>query len=161
MTIISLIAAMDEAGGIGRNNQLLCHLPADLQHFKAITLGKSILMGRNTYESIGKPLPGRLNIVISNTMQAQEGIVVVDSIEKALKQEQDSSEVMIIGGSTIYAQTISRAERLYITVIHHAFEADVFFPKIDKEIWRCSSSEFRPKDEKNTYDMTFCMYEKQ
>lgn len=160
MTIISLIAAMDEAGGIGRNNQLLCHLPADLQHFKAMTLGKPILMGRNTFQSIGKPLPGRLNIVISKTMQPQEGILVVDSIKKALEQVKDLPEIMIIGGATIYEQTITLATRLYITHIHHVFNADVIFPKIDQTIWQSISSDFRPHDEKNTYDMTFCCYEK-
>lgn len=160
MTIISLIAAMDEAGGIGRNNQLLCHLPADLQHFKSTTMGKPILMGRNTFQSIGKPLPGRLNIVISKTMQPQEGLIVVDSLDKAFQQVDDCAEVMVIGGATLYEQTISQAHRLYVTVIHHTFSADVFFPTIDKTSWRYVSSEFRAQDEKNNYDMTFYCYEK-
>lgn len=99
MSLISLIAAIDETGGLGINNQLLCYLPADLQHFKSITMGKPIIMGRKTYESIGKPLPGRLNIVISQSIQSIPGVVVVDSLGQAIKETADASEVMIIGGS--------------------------------------------------------------
>jgi len=160
MTTISLIAAMDEAGGIGRNNQLLCHLPADLKHFKTITLGKPIIMGRNTFESIGKPLPGRLNIVLSRTLSIIEGILIFDSLEKALDQVQDMPEVMIIGGAELYNQTLSQANRLYITVIHHRFDADVFFPKIDPAYWVCATKEFCQKDDRNAYDMTYISYEK-
>ena len=160
MATLSLIAAMDEAHGIGRNNQLLCHLPADLQHFKSTTLGKPIIMGRKTFESIGKPLPGRLNIVLSRTMSPIEGVLLFDSLEKALDYVKEVPEVMIIGGAALYQQTISIATCLYITVIHHVFEADVFFPKIDSSVWGCSEKAFRPKDEKNIYDMSFCIFER-
>lgn len=160
MTTISLIAAMDEAGGLGLNNQLLCYLPADLKHFKAITLGKPIIMGRHTFESIGKPLPGRLNIVLSRTMRPIEGIMVFDTVDKIISYASEFPEVMIIGGAQLYAQTINKASRLYITHIHHQFEADVFFPKIDEEIWCCRETEFREQDENNKYDMTYSIYEK-
>ncbi|CCD04469.1 Dihydrofolate reductase type 3 [Legionella pneumophila] len=160
MSLISLIAAIDEIGGLGINNQLLCYLPADLQHFKSITMGKPIIMGRKTYESIGKPLPGRLNIVISQSIQSIPGVVVVDSLGQAIKETASASEVMIIGGAKIYSQAISMANRLYITRIHHQFTADVFFPKINDLVWSCRSKEFRQHDDKNQYDMTFCVYER-
>ncbi|AMP88471.1 dihydrofolate reductase [Legionella pneumophila] len=160
MSLISLIAAIDEAGGLGINNQLLCYLPADLQHFKFITMGKPVIMGRKTYESIGKPLPGRLNIVISQMIQSIPGVIVVNSLGQAIEETADAREVMIIGGARIYSQAISMANRLYITRIHHRFMADVFFPKINELEWDCRSKEFQQHDEKNQYDMTFCLYER-
>jgi dihydrofolate reductase len=159
MTIISLIAALDEASGIGINNQLLCHLPADLQHFKTITMGKPIIMGRKTYESIGRPLPGRLNIVLSNSCSAIEGVVVVNSLAKALAETKDIAEVMIIGGEQLFKDALPIANRLYITRIHHQFHADVFFPNIDANRWTCVDEVFRQHDEKNPYDMSFSIYE--
>ncbi|CAM4506441.1 MAG: Dihydrofolate reductase [Legionella sp.] len=160
MTIISLIAALDAAGGIGINNQLLCHLPADLQHFKTITMGKPIIMGRKTYESIGRPLPGRLNIVLSNSCSAIEGVIVVNSLEKALAETKDIPEVMIIGGEQLFKDTMAIANRLYITRIHRQFIADVFFPNIDESLWTRTSNVFREHDEKNKYDMSFNIYER-
>lgn len=160
MTIISLIAAIDEAGGLGINNQLLCHLPADLQHFKKITMGKPIIMGRKTFVSIGKPLPGRTNIVLSHSSPSLEGVVVVDSLLKAINKYKEADELIIIGGAEIFNQSIEIATRLYITRIHHQFEADVFFPKIDTLVWSCQNKEFRQHDEKNSYDMTFCTFER-
>ncbi len=157
---ISLIAAVDEAFGLGVNNQLLCHLPADLQHFKSITMGKPILMGRSTYESIGKPLPGRLNVVLSTSVSAIDGVQVFDSLEKALSQLKEIPEIMVIGGAKLFAQTLDLAQSIYLTHIHHQFQADVFFPKLDENKWICQSSEFRSKDEKNLYDMSFCIYKK-
>ncbi|HAT8178119.1 TPA: dihydrofolate reductase [Legionella pneumophila] len=160
MSLISLIAAVDETGGLGINNQLLCYLPADLQHFKSITMGKPIIMGRKTYESIGKPLPGRLNIVVSQMIQSIPGVIVVNSLGQAIKEAADAPELMIIGGANIYSQAILMAHRLYITRIHHQFRADVFFPQINELEWSCRSKEFRQHDEKNQYDMTFCLYER-
>lgn len=160
MTIISLIAALDEAGGLGKNNQLLCHLPADLQYFKATTMGKPIIMGRHTYESIGRPLPGRLNIVLSRTTLSIPGVTVVDSVDQILDQTSTFPEIMIIGGAQLYNATIHMATRLYITRIHHRFDADVFFPNIDPQIWRCIKNEFRPHDERNEYDLTYYIYER-
>lgn len=160
MTTISLIAAIDEAGGLGVNNQLLCHLPADLQHFKTVTMGKPIIMGRKTFESIGKPLPGRANIVLSRSSQSIAGVQVVDSLARAISLNINSSELFIIGGSEIFTQAMDLATRLHITRIHHRFEADVFFPLIDESQWHIQYKEFRRHDDKNQFDMTFYTYER-
>ncbi|BCA93992.1 dihydrofolate reductase [Legionella antarctica] len=160
MPTISLIAAVDEEGGIGRNNQLLCYLPADLKHFKTFTMGKPIIMGRKTFESIGKPLPGRTNIVLSHSSSSIDGVLVVDSLSRAINSHEKAEEIMIIGGADIFAQAMGMATRLYITCIHHQFHADVFFPKIDASIWSCPKKEFRQRDSKNEYDMTFYIYER-
>lgn len=160
MTTISLIAAIDEQGGIGVNNQLLTHLPADLKYFKSVTMGKPIIMGRRTYESIGKPLPGRRNIIISTTLTSQSEISVVAKLDQALELTKNEPEVMVIGGGQLFAETINLATRLYITKIHHYFDADVFFPPIDQTIWECKQERWQSRDEKNQYDMTFTIYER-
>ena len=160
MTMVSVIVAVDEANGMGLNNQLLCHLPADLQHFKTITLGKPIIMGRKTFESIGKPLPGRTNIVLSQSTHSIEGVQVVDSLTRAINTNTNIPELIIIGGSQIFAQSMDVATRIYITRIHHHFEADVFFPIIDESKWQAKNKEFRPHDDKNKFDMTFFTYER-
>ncbi|MFI4955125.1 MAG: dihydrofolate reductase [Gammaproteobacteria bacterium] len=160
MTTINIIAAVDEAGGLGLNNKLLCHLPADLQHFKATTLGKPILMGRTTFESIGRTLPGRLNVVLSRTIKDIDGAMVFNSLETALQQLDEIPELFIIGGAQLYAQTLSLANRIYLTRIHNRFEADTFFPVIDETLWYCQNREFRRQDAKNQYDMTFCIYDR-
>lgn len=160
MPIINLIAAIDEHRGLGKNNQLLCHLPADLAHFKTITMGKPIIMGRKTFASIGRPLPGRLNIVLSRTEQAIPGVVTVGSLSQALETVADALDVMIIGGATLFEQAWPLASRLFLTVIHHTFAADVFFPSLDQDVWRCLEKTPRQADEKNPYDMTFYYYER-
>lgn len=160
MTIISLIAAVDEQGGLGRHNQLLCHLPADLEHFKAITLGKPVIMGRKTHESIGKVLPGRLNIVLSQQFKTLRDVTVLSSLTDAILFTKNEPEIMIIGGATLFEQAISMAHRVYLTLIHAAFEADVFFPKLDNRIWACKDTIERPHDEKNQQDITFLRYER-
>jgi dihydrofolate reductase len=158
--MISLIAAIDETYGLGFNNQLLCHLPADLQHFKSVTMGKPIVMGRKTFNSIGKPLPGRLNIILSRNASPIDGVVVSNSLDNAIQECKDFPEIMIIGGAELYAQSINQADRLYITRIHHRFTADVFFPEINDSIWQCQETQYRSKDEKNKFDMTFEMYQR-
>ena len=126
---ISIIVALADNRLIGGNNKLLWHLPADLQYFKSITLGKPIIMGRKTYESIGKPLPGRRNIVISRNKQFKCQVCeVYDSLSKALAALQDYAEVMIIGGAEIYQQALPIADKMYITIVHHAFTGDAYFP---------------------------------
>ena len=160
MTIISLIVAMDENRGIGKDNQLLCHLPADLKHFKEITMAKPIIMGRKTYLSIGKPLPGRLNIVLSNTLSSIEGVTVVNSLSEALALTSNVPEVMIIGGAVLFEEAIPLAQRIYLTIIHAQFDADVYFPTLDKNSWQCIEEVSRPKDEKNHYDLTFYSFER-
>lgn len=162
MKIISLVVAMDESRGIGKNNQLLCHLPADLKYFKQLTLGKPIIMGRKTYDSIGKPLPGRANIVISHQQLNIDGVKCVHSLEDALAFVQNEPEVMIIGGGQIFKQAIPYANRIYLTIIHHEFNADIFFPEFDEHIWACHSKSFRPSDEKNAFDVTnYCLIRKE
>jgi len=160
MTMVSVIVAVDEANGMGLNNQLLCHLPADLQHFKTITLGKPIIMGRKTFTSIGKPLPGRLNIVVSKTLTAIPGITLVDSLPNALLQGKNNSEIVIIGGAQLFAEGMAIASRVYLTRIHHQFTADVFFPFFNESDWICRNKEFRLHDETNEFSMTFYTFEK-
>ncbi|MBA2651106.1 MAG: dihydrofolate reductase [Tatlockia sp.] len=160
MTILSIIVAIDEQNGLGKENKLLCHLPADLQHFKTITMGKPIIMGRNTFESIGKPLPGRTNIVLSRNVQAINGAEVVESLPQALSLVADAPEVMLIGGANVFEQVLSLVSRIYLTQIHHQFDADVFFPKLNASDWLCKEKVFRSHDEKNSYDMTFYCYER-
>ena len=145
---------------IGKDNQMPWHLPADLKHFKTVTLGKPIIMGRKTYESIGRPLPGRKNIVIStNKAYMLEGCETVTSLNEALSLVNDVDEVMIIGGGFLYAQTLSQADRLYLTFIDLDVDGDTHFPDFKtlniKEIKR----EKYHKDEKNLYDYEFVDFE--
>ena len=158
--IVSLIAVVDELLGLGKDNALLCHLPADLQHFKSLTVGKPIIMGRNTFESIGKPLPNRQNIVLSRHPLTIEGVNIASSLEAAFELTKDQEEVMIIGGASIYEQAMVYAQRIYLTLIHHQFEADVFFPSFDKTVWVCQKECHRSRDERNRYDMTFYDYQR-
>ena len=160
MTIVSLIAAMDENRGLGKENKLLCHLPADLKHFKELTLGKPVIMGRNTYESIGKALPGRLNIVLSTRGIIIEDVTVVDSLFQALELTRSMPEVMIIGGAQVFQQALPLAHRIYLTLIHTKLDADIFFPVLDDKAWHLQEAILRHQDEKNKYDMTFCFYER-
>jgi dihydrofolate reductase len=132
--IISIIAAVAENSVIGKDNKLLWHIPDDLKRFKKITLGHPIIMGRKTFESIRRPLPGRLNIIISRNSEFKiEECVVVSSLEDALKiaAEHDAQEVFIIGGASIYKEAISYAHKLYLTKVHRSFEGDAFFPSYD------------------------------
>ena len=158
--LISLIAAMDENRLIGANNALPWHLPADLQHFKAMTMGKPILMGRKTYDSIGRPLPGRTNVVITRDKNWHvDGCVVAHSIEEALASV-DAEEVMVMGGASFYEQMISRAGRLYITRIHGQYEGDAWFPEYESDDWRLVSKEYFSADDVNPVGHSFLLYEK-
>lgn len=152
---------MDRNRLIGNNNQLPWHLPADFAHFKATTMGKPVIMGRKTYESIGKPLPGRTNIVLSRDSGTQfEGIECVSSFEEALVLVPDAEEVMVIGGSTIYEMLMPQADRLYLTYVDAEFEGDAWFPKFDENQWLEKESVTRKADEKNRYDCRFVTLEK-
>jgi dihydrofolate reductase len=159
MTSLSLIVAMDDNRLIGNKNKLPWHLPADLAFFKRTTMGKPIVMGRKTYESIGKPLPGRRNIVITrdDTFSAA-GCEVSNSIEAAMSLTKDDDEVMLIGGASLYEQTIARATQLYITRIHQSFEGDTWFPKIDLGEWKAVSREDFDADHSNQYAYSFIKY---
>jgi len=160
--MISLIAAMASNRVIGINNTLPWHLPADFKHFKAVTMGKPILMGRKTYESIGRPLPGRTNIIITNNPSyVAEGCHVVNSIEQALTLTEDDAEVMVIGGASFYQQTLPIAQRIYLTIIHHDFEGDAHFVEVDESIWREIERVDCQPDEKNCYPYSFLTLEKQ
>lgn len=159
MTQISLIAAIDENFGLGKDNQLLCHLPADLKHFKEITMGKPIIMGRKTFLSIGKPLPGRRNIVLTTQMEPVEGIEIAPTLKEAINLVHNVDEIMIIGGESVFRESMPIANQLYLTIIHHRFRADVYFPELDKSIWTCLEKQFQPRNEKNIYDMTFYHYQ--
>jgi dihydrofolate reductase len=142
---ISLIVALADNGVIGRANQLPWRIPADLKHFKEVTLGRAVIMGRKTYESIGKPLPGRRNIVVSRKAEEQPGVVVCRSLEEAFehcrKTEGDDAEVFVIGGSEIYRQAMPFADRLYLTRVHAQVEGDAFFPQFNESEYRELSRE--------------------
>ncbi len=142
MPKLSIIVAMSSNRVIGVNNSLPWHLSEDLKHFKTLTTGHTIIMGRKTYESIGKPLPNRRNIVISRNLNAfYGGVEVVHSLEDAFSTSSNDKEVFIIGGSNIYEQSLHLVEHLYITEIKKAFEGDAFFPEIDKSLWTESARE--------------------
>lgn len=160
MSMISLIAAVDEQLALGKDNQLLCHLPADLKHFKTLTIDKPVIMGRKTFTSIGRPLPKRTNIVLSKTLDDIKGVTVVTSLQDALTTVQNAPEIMIIGGALLYREALPLADRLYITHIHHQFKADVFFPPIAQNEWHCIEQTSYTHDDNNAYDMTFCTYER-
>ena len=155
--IISMIAAMASDRVIGDDNQMPWHLPADLQHFKRVTMNKPVVMGRKTFESIGRPLPGRRNIVITrNTSYQAEGIEVVSSPEEALNILKGTEEVMIIGGGNIYNQFLPLAERLYLTFIDLAVPGDTQFPDYEKDYqWAEIESEANQPDERNKYGYKF------
>jgi dihydrofolate reductase len=149
--LVSIIAAMDRNRLIGNNNQLPWHLPADLAHFKRVTMGKPIIMGRKTFESIGRPLPGRSNIVLTRSINFQaDGVMIAHSVEEALKQAGGASEVMIIGGSSIYELFLPEADRLYLTCVEDSYEGDAWFPEFDSDQWRVVASEAHTADEKNS-----------
>lgn len=163
MTILSMIVAHANNRVIGKDNDMPWHLPADLAYFKKTTLGKPVVMGRKTYESIGRPLPGRLNIVISRDENyLAEGITTVTSVEQALLQAGDVEEVMVIGGGAIYQHCLAAADRLYITHIDAEIDGDTQFPSYDLENdWRLSHSEKYAADAKNAFELNFCIYQRQ
>jgi dihydrofolate reductase len=154
--IISSIAAIAENNAIGKNNQLLWRLPADLKHFKEITTGHTVIMGRKTFESVGKPLPNRRNIVItrSNTLNI-ENVEVVNSIEQAIALCNQDEEVFIVGGAEIYQAAMDITNQIYLTVVHANFEADTYFPEIDPMIWEQTAVEKHEANEKNPFAYTF------
>lgn len=160
--IISLIAAMDKNRVIGKSgNELPWRLPADLKRFKSVTLGKPIIMGRKTFESIGRPLPERTNIIITRSEKYEApGCVVVHSPEKALSAAGDAPEVMIIGGAEIFARFLPLAKRLYFTHVSGEFEGDIYFPSLDPKEWREIFREAHEPDEKNPYNYTFVTLER-
>ena len=158
--MIAIVVAADENNVIGKDNQLPWHLPADLRHFKHLTMGHPILMGRKTFESIGKPLPGRTSIVITRQPDYEaEGCVVAHSLEEAIElATQQDEKVCIIGGAEIFKQALAVADTLYFTRIHAIFDGDTFFPEISEQAWEQVSAERHQPDEKNKYSYTFKEY---
>lgn len=159
--MISIIVAIAENYAIGKKGDLLCHLPADLKHFKEITSGKTVLMGERTFYSLPKhPLPNRRNIVLTDVKgKTFEGAEAVYSLEELCTKVQGEEEAFVIGGGMVYRQMMPKADKLYITHIHHSWEdADTFFPEIKEDEWKLISSEEHKADEKNPYDFTFCTY---
>lgn len=153
--ILSAIVVTDLNNGIGINNKLLCHLPADLKFFKSVTMGCPIIMGRKTYESMGRILPGRRNIIISrNKNYLVEGAEVFSSVEEALKKCKEE-KIFIIGGAEIYRQSFDKIQELYRTLIHHTFYADAFFPEISSNTFELIWEEAHIADGKNAFDYTF------
>jgi len=158
---LSIVVAMAANGVIGRDNQLPWHLPADLKHFKQLTTGKPILMGRKTRESIGRPLPERTNIVITRDPDYQvPGCVVVHSVDAALRAAGHHSEVMVIGGSELYRQVLPQTSTIYLTRVHAAVEGDAVFPELDDSEWREVERIDCESDEKNVYAYSFITLER-
>ena len=159
--IISMIAAMAKNNVIGIKNSLPWNLPADMKHFKDTTSGKTVVMGSRTFDSIGKVLPDRRNIVITfDKGQKADGAEIVFSIDEAVEACRNEDEVMIIGGASIYRQFLPKAGRIYLTVIDGEFEGDAFFPKIDMNEWNVVEEERHDADEKNSHPYTFKVFER-
>ena len=152
---IIIVVAIATNNAIGKNNQLLWKLPADLKHFKDITSGHTVIMGRKTYESVGKPLPNRRNIVITRQNLLIEGCEVVSSLHDALALCIGLPEVHIIGGAEIYNQAMPLTDIIYLTRVHQSFEADTFFPEIDPKLWKEISREDHGADERNPIAYSF------
>ena len=158
---INLIVAIDEKNGIGKNNLLPWHLPADLKHFKTITTGHPIIMGRKTFDSIGKALPNRRNIVISRQSGLKiPGVELCSSLNNAIELCKDENDVFVIGGAQIFEQALPLANVLYLTIIHEDFDSDVFFPLINMNEWTEKEKTLHQPDEKNLYSYSFIKYKK-
>ena len=158
--MLTIIAAVSENNALGKDNQLLWHLPEDFKRFKTLTSGHYIVMGRKTFESFPKPLPNRTHLIITRqpNYQAPEGCVVVSSLEKAMELCPANEEAFVIGGGEIYQQAINIVDKIDVTRVHTTIDADTFFPEIDTNIWKLVFEEFHPKDEKHAFDFTFLTY---
>jgi dihydrofolate reductase len=156
---LSLIVAMDENRLIGSNNQLPWHLPADLAFFKRTTMGKPIIMGRKTFESIGRPLPGRRNIVVTRNPEfTAAGCDIAGDIDAALAICSADEEVMLIGGASLYEQAIKQTAVMYITRIHHSFSGDTWFPEFNESDWKLTERQDIAADDANQYAYSFVKY---
>lgn len=159
--MISFLLAMDEQNLIGKNNDLPWHIPADLAYFKRMTTGKPIVMGRKTFESIGKALPRRENYLITRKDLEYEGVTTLHSVEAFYEMTQnEEKEWFVIGGAEIYKQLLPRADRLYITEIHESFEGDTYFPSFSKDEWKEISREKHSSDDRNKYAFDFVVYDR-
>ena len=160
--MLTIIAAAAENNALGKDNQLLWHLPEDFKRFKALTSGHYIIMGRKTFESFPKPLPNRTHIIITRqaNYQAPEGCIVVSSLEKAMELCPANEEAFVIGGGEIYQQALDVVDKIDVTRVHTTIDADTFFSEIDTNKWKLVFEEFHPKDEKHAFDFTFLTYVK-
>ena len=159
--MIKILVAFDENRVIGKNNELIWHLPADLKRFKSLTTGHVIVMGRKTYDSIGKPLPNRTTIVISRNPDLQiEGVICTCSMEEAILKAKSLSreEIFIVGGAEIYKLSLAVADQILVTQLHDIFEGDTFFPEIVADQWEVTERERGVTDEKNPYQYSFLTY---
>lgn len=158
---ITMVAAAAENNALGKNNDLIWHLPDDFKRFKAITSHHHIIMGRKTFETFPKLLPNRKHVVITRQKNYnREDVEVVHSLEEALKFSSDETEVFIIGGGEIYKQALPFAHKIELTRVHDTFEADAFFPEIDESRWKLINSEYHGKDERHNYDFTYLTYKR-
>ena len=157
---LSAVVAASDNDVIGRGNALPWHLPADLAHFKRITLGKPVLMGRRTFEAIGRPLPGRRNLVLSRGDFSADGVETVASLDEAIARVAGAPELAIIGGGTLYEQSLPRLDVMHLTRVHCTIEGDTFLPRLDPGQWREVAREFRPADERNSHAMSFIELER-
>ena len=157
---ISLVAAADENNGIGKNNQLPWYLPADLKHFKEFTIGHPVIMGRKTFDSVGKPLSKRRNIVITRQDLKIEGCEIAHSVEEAIEKCKGEERIAIVGGAKIFEQAMEVANVIHFTRVHHVFDVDAFFPAINPDKWTETEKEYHEPDEKNTFPYSFITYRK-
>jgi dihydrofolate reductase len=156
VTLVSIVVATDERGAIGRDGRLPWHLPDDLRRFKALTMGKPIVMGRKTWESIGRPLPGRQNIVVTRQPGFQAaGATIVSSLEDALAAAANAAEICVIGGAEVYRLALPHAQLIYLTRVHAMVEADTYFPPVDAAHWEQGSREDHAADERHVYPYSF------
>lgn len=160
MMQISQVVAADENNAIGYKNRLLCHLPADLKHFKNLTVGFPVIMGRKTFESMGKPLVNRRNIVVSHQDIEFPGCETAHSIEEAVSMCAGEERISIIGGAAIYKASLNLTDTIYLTRIHHTFEADTFFPELKQDEWEKVSTDYHEADEKNPFPYSFITFKK-
>ncbi len=159
--MITIIAAIANNNALGINNKLIWHLPEDLKRFKRVTNGHHVIMGRKTFESLSNPLPNRTTIIITrNKNYKANNCIVVNSLDEALKNAKQDKNPFILGGAEIYKLAMPIADKLDLTIVHHEFEADAFFPEIDTSIWKEKSREKFKADEMNKYDYSFVTYEK-
>ncbi|KXW55729.1 dihydrofolate reductase [Ferrovum sp. PN-J185] len=158
---IAMIVAMSENRVIGKNNALPWHLPADLAFFKKTTLGHPVLMGRKTYQSIGRLLPGRRNLILTRDPSFRiDKADIFSSVDEAIASCGNSEKLFIIGGAELFNTTLNITNELYVTIIHAEVEGDTFFPVIDLDLWHTVSSEYYPQDDKNKYSMSFIHYQR-
>ena len=161
--MLSIIVAMSKNNVIGKDNKIIWHMPEDLKRFKELTTGHTIIMGRKTFESLGRVLPNRKHIVITHDLNYKvddENVEIVHSIEDVKKYVEDNEENFVIGGAIIYRQLMDLANKMYVTVINEEFVGDAYFPKIDEEIWKVEERIPGIKDEKNIYDYEFITYKR-